>query len=127
LFHADDGQRCVNVGGGGADWQDHCRRWQDEEAGEWLRLLYVAVTRAKSQVVCWWAPTKNAVASPLHRMLMREAGSAEVPDTPRVPTDDEVVGLFAEWRDRGGPPTTSVPAASPARWTRRGGAPPTPP
>jgi exodeoxyribonuclease V beta subunit len=103
LFHDDDGQRCVNVGGGGADWQDHCRRWQEEEAGEWLRLLYVAVTRAKSQVVCWWAPTKNAVASPLHRMLMRDAGATDVPDTPRVPTDDEVVTLFAEWRDRGGP------------------------
>ncbi len=103
LFHDDDGQRCVNVGGGGADWNDQCRRWQEEEAGEWLRLLYVAVTRAKSQVVCWWAPTKNAVASPLHRMLMRDAGAADVPDTPRVPTDDEVVTLFAEWRDRGGP------------------------
>ena len=71
------GTRCLNVGGGGAHWADHCRRWADEEAGEWLRLLYVAITRAKSQVVCWWAPTKNAVASPLHRMLMRDADAAE--------------------------------------------------
>ena len=63
---------CLDVGGGGPDWSDHCRRWADEEAGEWLRLLYVAVTRAKSQVVAWWAPTKNAAASPLHRMLMRD-------------------------------------------------------
>ncbi|HEX5860373.1 MAG TPA: UvrD-helicase domain-containing protein, partial [Nocardioides sp.] len=103
LFHDDAGQRCVNVGGGGADWADHCRRWQDEEAGEWLRLLYVAITRAKSQVVCWWAPTKNAIASPLHRMLMRGADTSEVPATPPVPSDDDVVPLFAEWRDRGGP------------------------
>jgi exodeoxyribonuclease V beta subunit len=119
LFHDDDGQRCVNVGGGGADWNDHCRRWQDEEAGEWLRLLYVAVTRAKSQVVAWWAPTKNAVASPLHRMLMRDAGAAEVPTSPRVPTDDEVVTLFAQWRDRGGPsPEPAIhadPGADPPR------------
>ncbi|MFC7497144.1 MULTISPECIES: UvrD-helicase domain-containing protein [unclassified Nocardioides] len=103
LFHDDDGHRCLDVGGAGADWGDHCRRWADEEAGEWLRLLYVAITRAKSQVVAWWAPTKNAVASPLHRMLMRAADAAEVPDAPPVPDDDAVVPLFAEWRDRGGP------------------------
>ena len=103
LFHDDDGQRCVNVGGGGADWSDHCRRWQDEEAGEWLRLLYVAITRAQSQVVVWWAPTKNAVASPLHRMLMRAADDGAPPDSPQVPSDADVVTLFAQWRDRGGP------------------------
>ena len=71
LFHDDAGRRCRNIGGGGAGWADHCQRWKDEEAGEWLRLLYVALTRAQSQVVCWWAPSKNAVASPLHRMLLR--------------------------------------------------------
>ena len=103
LFHDDAGERCLDVGGGGAHWADHCRRWADEEAGEWLRLLYVAITRAKSQVVCWWAPTKNAVASPLHRMLMRDLDTADVPDTPAVPDDDAVVALFAAWRDRGGP------------------------
>ncbi|MGY2700882.1 UvrD-helicase domain-containing protein [Nocardioides sp. HB32] len=106
LFHDDQGRRCLNIGAGGADWADHCRRWADEEAGEWLRLLYVAMTRAQSQVVAWWAPTKNALASPLHRMLMRHAGgsvAADVPDTPPVPDDDEVVALFARWRDRGGP------------------------
>ncbi len=111
LFHDDDGQRCVNVGGGGADWSDHCRRWQDEEAGEWLRLLYVAITRAQSQVVAWWAPTKNAVASPLHRMLMRAADDGAPPDSPSVPSDDDVVTLFAQWRDRGGPqPEPALPA-----------------
>jgi exodeoxyribonuclease V beta subunit len=110
-FHDADEQRCLNVGGGGADWADHCRRWADEEAGEWLRLLYVAVTRAKSQVVCWWAPTKNAIASPLHRLLMREAGSADVPQAPGIPTDEDVVELFGTWRDRGGPdPEVAVPA-----------------
>lgn len=119
LFHDDEGRRCVNIGGGGADWADHCRRWQDEEAGEWLRLLYVAITRAKSQVVCWWAPTKNAVASPLHRMLMREAGEVAVPAAPSVPSDDDVVTLFSRWRDRGGPqPEAAIhadPGADPPR------------
>lgn len=113
LFHDDAGERCLNVGGGGADWADHCRRWADEEAGEWLRLLYVAVTRAKSQVVAWWAPTKNAVASPLHRMLMRDADSVTVPEAPPVPDDDGVVELFARWRDRGGPSPEPATHAAP--------------
>lgn len=106
LFHDDAGDRCLDVGGAGRHWADHCRRWAEEEAGEWLRLLYVAVTRAQSQVVAWWAPTKNAVASPLHRMLMRSTDgphATEVPEAPPVPDDDAVVALFAGWRDRGGP------------------------
>ncbi|WP_395695812.1 UvrD-helicase domain-containing protein [Nocardioides sp.] len=119
LFHDDGGRRCLDVGGGGADWADHCRRWADEEAGEWLRLLYVAMTRAQSQVVAWWAPTKNAVASPLHRLLMRDPATSEVPATPPVPDDDQVVALFAQWRDRGGPtPEPAVhadPGADPPR------------
>ncbi len=102
-FHDDAGRRCRNVGAGGAGWADHVRRAQEEDAGEWLRLLYVALTRAQSQVVCWWSPTKNTLASPLHRMLMRAADSSEVPDQPQVPSDDDAVALFAQWRDRGGP------------------------
>ena len=103
LFHDEEGRRCLNVGSGGPDWSDHVRRWADEEAGEWLRLLYVAITRAQSQVVCWWAPTKNAVASPLHRLLMREPGSGEVPGAPEVPSDVDVVPIFGAWAARGGP------------------------
>jgi exodeoxyribonuclease V beta subunit len=102
-YHDDEGRRCRNVGAGGAGWADGVRRAQDEDAGEWLRLLYVALTRAQSQVVCWWSPTKNTEASPLHRMLMRAEGVAEVPERPSVPSDDEVVALFGQWRDRGGP------------------------
>ncbi|MGZ4455331.1 MAG: UvrD-helicase domain-containing protein [Nocardioides sp.] len=113
LFHDAEGARCVNVGGGGgADWQDHVRRCLDEEAGEWLRLLYVAVTRAQSQVVAWWSPTRNTPASPLHRMLQgRRPGSAEVPAEFPHRTDDEAAGIFEHWRAEGGPvPEPAVPA-----------------
>jgi exodeoxyribonuclease V beta subunit len=111
-FHDDAGRRCRNVGAGGARWADHVRRAQEEDAGEWLRLLYVALTRAQSQVVCWWSPTKNTLASPLHRMLMRTADSSEVPGQPQVPSDDDAVALFAQWRDRGGPaPELATPPA----------------
>ncbi len=102
-YHDDGGQRCRNVGAGGTGWADAVRRAQEEDAGEWLRLLYVALTRAQSQVVCWWSPTKNTLASPLHRMRMRAPGSSEVPDQPQAPSDDEVVAMFGQWRDRGGP------------------------
>ena len=112
LFHDAEGVRCLDVGGpDGSAWGDHVRRWADEEAGEWLRLLYVAITRAQSQVVCWWAPTKTAVASPLHRLRLREQGSSVVPSGPAVPSDDEVVPLFSAWAARGGPsPEAALPA-----------------
>ena len=112
LFHDADDQRCLAVGGPSGDgWRDHVRRWAAEEAGEWLRLLYVAITRAQSQVVLWWAPTANTPASPLHRLLCREQGAAEVPADPVVPGDAAVVDLFGHWRDRGGPvPELAAPA-----------------
>ena len=46
-----------------------------EDAGEDLRLLYVALTRAQCQVVAWWAPSVNTPASALQRFLYRAAGS----------------------------------------------------
>lgn len=105
LFHDDDGARCRNVAaGGGAGWSDDASRAQAEEAGETLRLLYVAATRAQSQVVLWWAPTKNAGPAPLHRMIFgRTPGSPQVPDRCDVPTDEQVVDLLARLRDDGGP------------------------
>ena len=57
LLHDDDGRRVLDVGGpGGPRWSEHCARHEAEEAGEDLRLLYVALTRARCQVVTWWVP-----------------------------------------------------------------------
>ena len=50
-----------------------------EESGEQLRLLYVALTRAGSQVVTWWAPSRNTPASALQRFLYRPAAEAAQP------------------------------------------------
>ncbi|GAA1517912.1 UvrD-helicase domain-containing protein [Nocardioides humi] len=118
LYHDADGRRCLDVGGSGPDWADHVRRWTDEENGEWLRLLYVALTRAQSQVVAWWAPTRNAEASPLHRLLMRQPAAdgpglrGDVPVGPPVPDEDAATALFATWRDRGAfVPEVAEPAA----------------
>ncbi|MBM7517127.1 UvrD-helicase domain-containing protein [Nocardioides nitrophenolicus] len=107
LFHDAAGRRCLDVAGAGPDWGDHVQRWRDEDNGEWLRLLYVALTRAQCQVVAWWAPTRNAEASPLHRLLLRGPAadgpglSGVVPVDPPVPDEDAATRLFATWRDRG--------------------------
>ncbi|WP_432476179.1 UvrD-helicase domain-containing protein [Nocardioides sp. GXQ0305] len=113
LYHDAEGRRCVDVGGTTGDgWSDHVSRWAHEESGEWLRLLYVALTRAQSQVVAWWSPTRNTPASPLHRMLQgRRPDTSEVPDTFGDRTDDEAAEVFARWADAGGPvPEPAVPA-----------------
>ncbi len=112
LFHDDEGRRCVNVGAGGAGWNDHVDRWLAEESGEWLRLLYVAMTRAQSQVVCWWSPTRNAPASPLQRLLLgRRPGTHEVPQLSDLRTDDEAAAIFDVWSQYDGPaPEPAVPA-----------------
>ena len=104
LFHDDDGHRCRFVGGEqGEGFDQAVRRAQEEESGEWLRLLYVAMTRAQSQVVAWWSPSSNAPASPLHRMLLgRRPGDASVPDSHPAPTDDDAVAAIGVWRDAGG-------------------------
>ncbi len=58
-FHDAEGVRMLDVAGGGASWKPHADAHLHEEAGEELRDLYVALTRAQSQVVTWWAPTAN--------------------------------------------------------------------
>jgi exodeoxyribonuclease V beta subunit len=107
-FHADadhGSHRCIDVGSGGPQWADHLARARTEEDGESLRLLYVAMTRARSQVVAWWAPApRNAPASPLHRMLFgRGPGQSQVPREVPVPSEADVVTRLAAWRDAGGP------------------------
>jgi exodeoxyribonuclease V beta subunit len=72
-LHADDGTRVLDVGGPTGEGYDarraaHAR----EDAGESLRLAYVALTRASAQVVAHWAPTSNTKTGPLHRFLFAD-------------------------------------------------------
>jgi exodeoxyribonuclease V beta subunit len=70
LLHDDDGNRVRDVGG--SDGPGHAERREKhlaEELGEDLRLLYVAMTRARCQVIAWWVPATTAEQSPLHRLL----------------------------------------------------------
>jgi exodeoxyribonuclease V beta subunit len=126
LFHSHDpgdlGRRCRNVGGGGPGWADSIARHRAEDSGESLRLLYVALTRAQSQVVAWYAPTKlNTPASPLHRMLLgRRPGSPAVPDTHPLEDAATLVAKLDWHRDNGGPVWEPAAWAEPAAEPLRG-------
>ncbi len=49
-----------------------------EVDGDSLRLLYVAMTRAKHHLEIWWAPTKGAGKSALGRLLLDRWGAGPV-------------------------------------------------
>jgi exodeoxyribonuclease V beta subunit len=104
LYHDDAGDRCLDVARAGPDWHDHDSRHRAEEAGDELRDLYVALTRAQSQVVTWWAPTANTRNGGLHRLLFgRGPGDADVPDQRAVPPDDEATRRLSSVAAAGGP------------------------
>ncbi|NYG54346.1 UvrD-helicase domain-containing protein [Nocardioides perillae] len=112
LYHDAEGRRCRDVGGPGPHREESLRRHRAEEAGESLRLLYVALTRAQSQVVAWWAPAKsNTPSAPLHRVLFgRRPGDPVVPDTVALPDADRLANALAGWRDAGAlTPELAVP------------------
>ncbi|MFT4200637.1 UvrD-helicase domain-containing protein [Gordonia sp. (in: high G+C Gram-positive bacteria)] len=96
-FHDDAGVRHLDVGGMSAPgYHQRKARADAEAAGEELRLLYVALTRARSQVVAWWAPSTTTPGGAFHRVLftaderttaMRAGGHHPIPET--VPLTDD--------------------------------------
>ncbi len=133
LFHGDDGSRRLGVGGGDVV-PEHGARARAELCQEQLRLLYVALTRAQSQVVTWWFPSSNTSGSALHRMLMgRPPGSTGAPPaTYDLPEDRVAIDRARAWEAAGAlalervsvgvaetSPGSSDPVALSARtWTR---------
>ncbi|MDI3314575.1 MAG: exodeoxyribonuclease V subunit beta [Mycobacterium sp.] len=107
LYHDHTETRCLYLGG---ERRDPERRaveelYRREVARDNIRLTYVALTRAQSQVVAWWAPTRDEANGGLSRLLRgRGAGQAEVPDkcSPGI-TDEDAWELFARWQAAGGP------------------------
>lgn len=103
-FHREDRTRCLDIGITSDEARtDRLARAAAEESGESLRLLYVAMTRAQSQVVTWWFPSaKNTSPSPLHRVLLgRGEGHGEVPGSHPVPGDETLRAQLEEWERRG--------------------------
>lgn len=90
--HDAAGRRTVHVGGpGSAGFEQSRDAERADEAGEMLRLLYVAATRAVSRLVLWWAPTWNTRSSPLHRLLAADDPTAPQPLDVGIPPGDEPV------------------------------------
>lgn len=87
VFHSD-GQRVLDLGGRGARGRrERLALHQQEAAEDQLRSLYVAATRAQSQLTLWWARTgRNTEASPLQRLLFRDRDRDGAPDD-RYPVD----------------------------------------
>jgi exodeoxyribonuclease V beta subunit len=98
LLHVD-GRRVRDVGGDtGPGYAQRVIHHELEEAGEELRLLYVAATRAQSRVVAWWAPTRNTRPSALHRLLFgRTDGTLQPEAGPAVPADRVLADKLVEW------------------------------
>ncbi|OSC42503.1 exodeoxyribonuclease V subunit beta [Mycobacterium decipiens] len=107
LYHDETDTRCLYIGGTrrGPQRQAVEERNRVEAARDNIRLTYVALTRAQSQVVAWWAPTKDEVNGGLSRLLRgRAIGDPQVPDrcTSRI-SDEEAWAVFAQWEAEGGP------------------------
>ncbi|MCW2681426.1 MAG: exodeoxyribonuclease beta subunit [Frankiales bacterium] len=99
LLHDPDGTRVLDVGGrDGPGYAERKKVSDAEDAGEELRLLYVALTRAMCQVVVWWAPSAVTAGSPLHRLLLgRTEGDPEPAARPPVPEDAAAHARLAHW------------------------------
>ncbi|GAA4673271.1 UvrD-helicase domain-containing protein [Gordonia humi] len=105
VYHESDHRRYLDVAGKQA--RGYARRdslARSESAGEDLRLLYVAATRARSQLVLWWAPSTTTARGALHRLLFtvadRQGAAASgalspVPDTVPIPAEEiDCVGVL---------------------------------
>jgi exodeoxyribonuclease V beta subunit len=106
LFHDGD-TRCLHIGGEQSpDFSKVQQLGRREAASDDVRLTYVALTRAQSQVVAWWAPTWDEPNGGLSRLLRgRQPGDPVVPDRcdpPKIDDADAMAALRA-WENVGGP------------------------
>lgn len=113
LFH-DNAIRCLHVGGvESADYRSVETAGRSEAASDDSRLTYVAMTRAQSQVVAWWAPSYDEPNGGLSRLLRdRRPGEKLVRDRceSKTVSDEVAMARFREWEAAGGLTVEVVPA-----------------
>ncbi len=117
LFH-DGGVRCLHLGGEDSpDYTTVEQLGRREAASDDIRLTYVALTRAQSQVVTWWAPSWDEPNGGLSRLLRgRQPGDPVVPDRcdPAKIDDADAMARLRAWAQRRGPVLEESVVASPA-------------
>ncbi len=89
-LHGPDGRRVLDVGGpSGSGYAGRRVTHLAEDVGESLRLAYVALTRARCQVIAHWAPGWNCVQAPLTRLLFGDrAEDGSLPEKVDRPRED---------------------------------------
>ena len=104
LYHRG-AERCLDIGGRRSGFSAIQALGRQESAGDDIRLTYVALTRAQSQVVAWWAPSWEEPHGGLSRLLRgRGPGEAAVPDQCQGrPSDEEMIQRLRQWQEAGGP------------------------
>ena len=98
MFHdpANDDRRTIDVGLDGNSFAQHQKMELEEGRGEDLRLLYVALTRARHQAVLWWAGAYDSQHSPLARLLFdRDAAGVVGPYGAKTRDDASVEARLA--------------------------------
>ncbi len=105
VYHdpAADNRRTLDVGvtDAGASYLAHFSAAHDEQRGEDLRLLYVALTRARHRVVAWWVRAYESQHSPLGRLLMsRDAAGNVAPSATYSPNEAAVQARLRAVADR---------------------------
>lgn len=60
LYHAPEQFYAPVLDLGSPDFEDHCRLYEEESLAEDIRLLYVALTRARHRTCCVWGRIRNA-------------------------------------------------------------------
>jgi exodeoxyribonuclease V beta subunit len=118
----------------GGEWPDKASGMERkgcaarELEGERLRLLYVALTRAKHHTVVWWANASNSNKTALAHLLFARSGGDLDPKlygrtTVGIPSDADVVAALVPLSDRAeGTIAVEVVDAKPApidRWVAR--------
>jgi len=96
-FHDPDAgdARTLDVGLTGSVYDDHRNQNIVEQRGEDLRLAYVALTRARSQAVVWWAGSYGSRDSPLGRLLFARDDAGNVRAAGKdTPADADAVARF---------------------------------
>jgi exodeoxyribonuclease V beta subunit len=103
-FH--EGRRArVDVGLEGPGYRRHREQSISEQRGEDLRLLYVALTRARHQAVVWWTGSKDSRFSPLGRLAFFRGDDGTVAEQgDRVPADAAAVERFEQLAALSGTP-----------------------